>query len=63
MSKNRGIYAAHTCIPQYREYPPPRREADLLYVAFNEHILIQHIVDAYAFVILFPMEKAIDKLI
>ena len=21
MSKNRGICAAHTCIPQYREYP------------------------------------------
>ena len=23
MAKNRGICAAHTCIPQYREYPPP----------------------------------------
>ena len=23
MTKNRGICAAHTCIPQYREYPPP----------------------------------------
>ena len=22
MAKNRGICAAHTCIPQYREYPP-----------------------------------------
>ena len=24
MAKNRGICAAHTCILQYREYPPPR---------------------------------------
>ena len=23
MAKNSGICAAHTCIPQYREYPPP----------------------------------------
>ena len=22
MAKNSGICAAHTCIPQYREYPP-----------------------------------------
>ena len=22
MAKNRGICMAHTCIPQYREYPP-----------------------------------------
>ena len=26
MAKNRGISAAHTCIPQYREYPPPPGE-------------------------------------
>ena len=26
MAKNRGICAAHTCIPQYREYPPPPGE-------------------------------------
>ena len=23
IAKNRVICAAHTCIPQYREYPPP----------------------------------------
>ena len=30
MAKNRGICAAHTCIPQYREYPPPGAKAPSL---------------------------------
>ena len=30
MAKNRGICAAHTCIPQYREYPPGRHPQVLL---------------------------------
>ena len=25
MAKTRGICASHTCIPQYKEYPPPGR--------------------------------------
>ena len=42
MAKNRGICAAHTCIPQYREYPPGSSLLDSSAPKYEHTSILKH---------------------